>query len=382
MSVVIAGGGLAAQRCVETLRRCGYDGAVTMVCAEAHRPYDRPPLSKAVLADAAAEDAIDFRPESWYRERAVDLALGVAAAGLDAERRELRLSDGTVLEYRQLLIATGSRPRRLGMLERFANVTTLRNKEDARDLRVALESGGPLAVVGAGFIGQEVAAAGRDAGVQTTVLEVEALPLERVLGSTLGSWLRDLHVSEGVDMLLGARLTGARGSDRVESLVLADGREIPCDHVVVGIGVTPDLDWLSGSALPTTGVPTDGDGRTRLPGVYAAGDAAVTFDPSLGRPVTGAHWESASRQGARAAKAMLGLDPGAATTSSFWSDLYGTRIQYLGHASLADDVTIDGDPAERDFTATFTRAGRPVAALLVGRPRHLPQARALLSAQP
>lgn len=380
MSVVIAGGGLAGQRCAETLRRCGYDGAITMVCREPHLPYDRPPLSKSVLADAQAHEAIGFRPESWYHDHAVDLRLAVAAVGLDTAERRLRLSDGNELVYEHLLIATGSRPRRLAMLDGFANVTTLRNQEDARDLRAALDAGCRLAIVGAGFIGQEVAAAGRKAGVKATVVEVEELPLARLLGPTLGSWLRDLHVSEGVGMMLGARLAAVRGADRVEALVLADGSEIPCDHVVLGVGVTPDLDWLAGSGLPTTGVPVDIDGRSAVAGVYAAGDAAATFDSRLGSRAAGAHWESAGRQGSRAAKAMLGLDPGSAGISSFWSDLYGTRIQYLGHASLADAMTIDGDPAARDFTATFTRAGRAVAALLVGRPRQLPQTRALLSA--
>jgi NADPH-dependent 2,4-dienoyl-CoA reductase/sulfur reductase-like enzyme len=380
VSVAVAGGGLAGQRFVETLRRSGYDGAITMVCAETHRPYDRPPLSKAVLADADAEQAIEFRSQAWYRDQSVELRLGVAATGLDAAGRRLELSDGDVLAYDQLLIATGGRPRRLDLLTPFANVTTLRNVEDARELRAALAAGGRLVIVGAGFIGQEVAVAARKAGLETAVIEVAELPMAGLLGPAVGTWLRDLHVGEGVEMLLGAQLTGARGGDRVEALSLADGREVACDHVVVGVGVAPDLDWLAGSGLPSDGVPVDSEGRTSLPGVYAAGDAAATYDPRLGRRLVGGHWESAGRQGSRAAKSMLGLDPGPLTASSFWSDLYGTRLQYLGHASLADEMTIDGDPAERDFTATFTRDGEPVAALLVGRPRQLPAARARLGA--
>ncbi len=380
-AVVIAGGGLAGQRCAETLRRSGFDGPVVMVCAEEHPPYDRPPLSKAVLAGAAAEASIGFRDGDWYAEKAIDLRLGVAAAGLDPGARRLRLSDGATLDYEQLLIATGSRPRTLPLLDASRNVTTLRNLEDARRLRGVLEAGGRLAIVGAGFIGQEVASAARQAGVEVTMIEAEEFPLARVLGPALGPWFRDLHVEEGVELLLGAQLVAAEpaGGERLAALRLADGRVIACDHVVVGVGVVPALDWLEGSGLAPSGVPADADGRTEVPGVWAAGDAAATYDPALGRRVTGAHWESAGRQGARAAKAMLGLDPGRLTLSSFWSDLYGTRIQYLGQASLADDVTIDGDPASRDFTAIFTRAGRPVAALLVGRPGRLPEARALLS---
>ncbi|HEU0318984.1 MAG TPA: FAD-dependent oxidoreductase [Solirubrobacteraceae bacterium] len=377
--VVIAGGGLAGQRCAETLRRSGFDGSIVMVCAESHRPYDRPPLSKAVLAGADAEASLSFRPEAWYRDREIELRLGVAATGLEPGARRLRLAGGGALDYEHLLIATGSRARRLELLDRFPNVTTLRTLEDARVLRAALGTAGRLAIVGAGFIGQEVASAARRAGVAATMIEADAFPLQRVLGPALGPWFRDLHLDHGVEMLLGARLAGVRGSARVEALLLADGRAVECDHVVVGVGVSPELGWVEGSGLPTTGVPVDVDGRAELPGVYAAGDAAATFEPALGRRVTGAHWESAGRQGARAAKAMLGLEAGPVAASSFWSDLYGTRIQYLGHASLADAMTIDGDPDDLDFTATFTHAGRPVAALLVGRPRRLPEVRALLT---
>ena len=163
-------------------------------------------------------------------------------------------------------------------------------------------------------------------------------------------------------------------------MTLSDGRRIACDHVVVGVGVRPDVAWLAGSGLDPAGVRTDADGRTGIPGVFAAGDAAATWVPELGRHVSGGHWESAARQGATAARAMLGLAPARAAAESFWSDLYDTRVQYLGHARLADRATIDGDPDARDFSVTFTRAGDPVAVLLVGRPHRLPQARALLAA--
>lgn len=378
--VVIAGGGLAAQRCAETLRRAGFAGRVRMICAEPHPPYDRPPLSKEVLADAQADETVSFRPPGWYDEKSIELVLGVRACGVDHDSRLLALSDGSTLAYDQLLIATGAAPWRLPMLERFANVTMLRTLDDARELRTTLAQGGDLAIVGAGFIGQEVASAARLAGVRTTVIETAPAPLAHVLGSSLGGWFADLHRSEGVEMLLGRRLVGAGGDGRVDSLTLDDGRVVRCDHVVVGVGVRPDLDWLAGSRLDPAGVRVDVDGRSDVPGVYAAGDAAATFEPRLGRHVVGAHWEAAGRQGARAAKAMLGMDPGPLAPSSFWSDLYGTRIQYLGHAALSDAVSSEGSPDARDFTATFTRAGRPVALLLVGRPAQLPQARAVLAA--
>ena len=379
--LVLVGGGLAAQRCAETLRRSGYEGAIVLVCAEGHRPYDRPPLSKDALASASVDgEDYAFRPAGWYEENDVQLRLGVRATGLDTGRKVLRLSDGEELGYDKLLIATGAAPSRLPLLDRFANVTTLRTLDDARELRAVLARGEDLVIVGAGFIGQEVAAAARAAGVSATVIEAAQAPLEPVLGPALGGWFADMHREEGVDVVLGRTVVAAHGNGRAEEVVLDDGRRLDCAHIVVGVGVRPALDWLQGSGLEPTGVEVDDAGRSAVPDVYAAGDAAATYNPVLRRHVTGGHWEAAGRQGMRAAKAMLGLDPGHTTPSSFWSDLYGTRVQYLGHSHGHDEVRVDGDPARRDFRATFVRAGRPVAALLVGRPHELPATRALLAA--
>jgi len=355
--IVIAGGGLAAQRCAETLRRSGYEGRVRMVCGEPHAPYDRPPLSKAVLA--GTEDDLAFRPSDWYGEHDVELLLGRHAIALSCERREIKLVGGDVLAYEQLLVATGSRPRQLSLLSRFANVHTLRSIDDARALRTALATGGRLVIIGAGFIGQEVAVAAARAGVQTTIVETAAAPLQALLGTTIGAWFAQLHRAHGVEVLLNAEVAGAHGGDRVEALTLRDGRRLDCDHVLVGIGVDPDIGWLEGSGLVLGGTPD----------VFLAGDATG-----------GGHWETAARQGAAAARAMLGLAPAQPAPASFWSDLYDTRVHYLGHAPSADGVTVDGDPAARDFSVTFTRAGAPVAVLLVGRAHDLPNARALLAA--
>jgi NADPH-dependent 2,4-dienoyl-CoA reductase/sulfur reductase-like enzyme len=375
--IVIVGGGLAGQRCAETLRRSGYDGRIRIVCAERHRPYDRPPLSKDALA---GDVGVAFRPEAWYEDNRVELLLGVRATRLRPRRHELTLDDGSTIGYDLLLVATGSRPRLLPLLERFANVTSLRTLDDAHGLRAALAPGARLAIVGAGFIGQEVAAAARNAGVETTLIEAAPVPLDAVLGRAQGEWFAALHRAHGVDLRLGRQVAEASGNGRVESLRLDDGATIDCDHVLVGIGVQPDLDWVIGSGLDPTGIRTDAIGQTNVLDVWAAGDAAAVFDPVLGRHVPGGHWESAARQGARVARAMLGLEPGALPPASFWSDLYGTRVHYLGHARVADEVSVDGDPDARDFTATFTRSGRPVAVLLVGRAQHLPAARDLLAA--
>ena len=377
--IVIAGGGLAAQRCAEALRRTDYDGPIRMICAEPHRPYDRPPLSKALLDSDGADHGVSFRPSVWYEEQEIDLLVGVAAEGLDPAARAVALSNGTSLRYRRLLIATGSRPRTLPLLDGFDNVSALRTVDDAHALRPVLRDGSRLVIVGGGFIGQEVAAAAVKAGAETTIVEAARAPMEALLGPTMGEWFAGLHRRHGVTVITGAEVARAAGNGRVESLTLADGRRLRCDHVLVGIGVVPDLGWVAGTSLEPTGIHTGPGGRTSVPGVFAAGDAAATYQPALGCRVPGGHWESAAREGAAAASAMLGLALPPAPAASFWSDLYGTRVQYLGHAPLADAAAIDGDTTAPDFTVTFTRAGAPVAVLLVGRPHDLPRARALLS---
>jgi NADPH-dependent 2,4-dienoyl-CoA reductase/sulfur reductase-like enzyme len=378
--IVIAGGGLAAQRCAESLRRNGYEGRLKMVCAEPHRPYDRPPLSKDLLTGEHQADELPYRPIAWYEQQGIELLLGVGASGLSPAERRVRLSDGTVLRYAKLLIATGGRPRTLPLLEGYANVSTLRTLEHSEQLGEVLREQARLAVLGAGFIGQEVAATARKLGAEVTMIEAASCPLVGVLGPRLGDWFTRLHRQEGVAVITDCTVTRVQGNGDLSTLHLSDGRVVQADHVVVGVGVEPDVGWLAGSGLPhDRGVPVDQDGRTdELEDVFAAGDAAATFDPLIGGHVTGSHWEAAGRQGARAARAMLGLDPGGAPATSFWTDQYGIRIQYLGHARLADAVTLDGEESSRSFTATFTRAGRPVAALLVDRPRSLPAARRMI----
>jgi NADPH-dependent 2,4-dienoyl-CoA reductase/sulfur reductase-like enzyme len=225
-----------------------------------------------------------------------------------------------------------------------------------------------------------VAASARALGAAVTMIEAAPAPLHRVLGAELGDWFAHLHRSEGVEVITGATVQRVQGTGgRIRALVLATGEVVGTDHVLVAAGVAPDAGWLAGSGLEAgAGVRVDHDGRTGVDGVYAAGDVAATFDPVAGCHLLGSHWEAAGRQGARVARAMLGQATGAAGPASFWTDQYGIRIQHLGHAPLADAVTIDGEPARRDFAATFTSTGRPVAVLLVGRPRALPQARQMI----
>lgn len=370
--VLIVGGGLAAQRCAETLRRRGYEGPVRMVCAEPDPPYDRPPLSKELLAGTVEEESVAYRPAWWYEEKQVELLLGARAEALDPEARTVALDSGAELRYEKLLIATGSAARRLPFLEGYENVHALRTLADARLLRQELVPGARLAIVGAGFIGQEVAATARRLGVEVTMIEALETPLAPILGEEVGTWFADLHLSEGVRVMTGAMLEGARGKGRVEELTLAGGKAVACDAVVVGVGTAPATAWLRGSGLDGSGVRTDTSGRARLPGVFAAGDASVPFDPRFGAHARTEHWDAAAWQGTAAARAMLGEYPGTPPLPSFWSDQYGLRIQYVGHAHHADAVLVEGDPGERDFEAVFTRSGIPVAGLAVGRPRAIP----------
>jgi 3-phenylpropionate/trans-cinnamate dioxygenase ferredoxin reductase subunit len=377
--IVIAGGGLAGQRCTETLRRSGWDGPIRIVCSEPERPYDRPPLSKAALIDSAADAGLPYRSAEWYDEQAVDLLLGVSAAGLEPAHRRLRLSDGRALRYDRLLISTGGRPRTLPMLSGYENVSVLRTLEDARELRSVLRSRPRLAVVGAGFIGLEIAASARTLGVEVTLIEAAARPLAGVLGARLGTWFARLHAAEGVDVRTGVTIERVQANGAIRSLHLSDGSAVDVDHVVVGVGIQADVDWLADSGLDVSpGVPVDAHGQTAAPDVFAAGDAAATFDHGCGRYLPGSHWEAAGRQGTRSARLMLGLDPGPAPATSFWTDQYGLRIQSIGRSLPGDAIEIDGDLEARDFTAIFSRAGRAVAALLVDRPRHLPAARTLI----
>ena len=278
--VVIAGGGLAAQRASETLRRNGYDGAVRVIAREPHAPYDRPPLSKEFLAGELDERALEFRPQPWYAEHDVELLLGERATGLDAPRREVQLAGGGRVPFEQLLIATGSAPRRLAGTERYENVYELRTRDDARALREALSTRPRLIVIGAGFIGQEVAATAKRLGATVTIIEAAATPLEAILGPQLGEWFADFHRREGIKLVLSARIARFHGARAVHAVELEHGRRIGCDLLVVGIGTEPATSWLRDSGLDQGGVRVDAAGRTAIPGIFAAGDASAQFERS------------------------------------------------------------------------------------------------------
>ncbi len=379
--VLIAGGGLAAQRCCETLRSRGFDGRIRVICEEPVAPYDRPPLSKAVLAGDRDPATLPFRTAEWYQEHAVELLLEERAQAIDLATATVELTSGAKLRYDSLVVATGSRPRTLPGLERFRNAHTLRTVADACALRDELTGNGRLVVVGAGFIGLEVAATARGRGVDVTVIEAASEPLMRVLGPDLGRWFADLHRAQGVELLTSTHVSRfGSGADAIEWVEVADGRRIACASLLVGIGIEPDTLWLDGSGLDPDGVRVDERGRTSAADVYAAGDACRPLDPNTGDYQRTEHWEAAAKQGAQVARTIVGDDPSPLALSSFWTDQYGLRIQTIGDATRADAVEIDGEPESRDFSAMMLRAGTPIAAMTVARPRALPELRRQIEA--
>jgi 3-phenylpropionate/trans-cinnamate dioxygenase ferredoxin reductase component len=375
--VVIVGAGLAGQRCAETLRASGFDGPIRMAGDELFAPYDRPPLSKDLLRAETAHELVALRPDGWHAANGVGLLTGRRAVALDPQSRTITLDDGSPLRGTDVVIATGARPRTLPLLEGAVNAFTLRTLVDARALGAALAPGARLVVAGAGFVGLEVAATARVAGVEVTVVEAAPAPLARVLGATVGRALAERHRREGVDVRTDARIVAAhtRRDGRVTSLMLASGERLGCDAVLVAVGTAPAAAWVGRPA----GVLVDGTGRAAWPGVWAAGDVALSVGRD-GRAVRTEHWESAARQGVAVARAILGRPLPPVSPPAFWSDQFGTRVHFVGGAEGHDAVAVDGDVAAGDATVLYLKHGRAVGGLLVGRPRDLPRLRARVAA--
>ncbi len=385
MHVVVVGGSLAGLRAAEALRREGHDGPITALGEEHHAPYDRPPLSKQVLTGRVdAEDTALGVGEG----DGIDWRLGVAACGLDLDRRRVLLAGGEQVAFDGLVIATGSRPRSLPALRDHDGVHLLRTLDDALALRAALGTGSPrVAVVGAGVIGLEVAASARARGLEVTVLELAPTPLERVVGPQLAAVVTELHRAHGVDLRLGTVVEGLAGDGRVEAVRLAGGEPVPADVVVVGVGAHPATAWLEGS-----GVDLDGgvlcDSRLRVlsrgrpvPGVVAAGDVA-RWDRPGGGPTRLEHWTNAVESAAAAATTLLRGDeaPAYGPVPYVWSDQHDRKIQVVGLLEAGDEMAVvDGSLEERRFAAAFGRAGRLAAGVGFSRPAKVMALRRLIA---
>lgn len=387
-SVVVAGASLAGLRAVEELRARGVDGSVTVIGDEPHAPYDRPPLSKQVLAGEWPLDriALAVAADGGLDALDIDWRLGVRASGLDVEGRRVLLGDGDEVAYDGLVIATGASPRELPGTGDLAGVHTLRTLDDCLAVRAGLDAGARrVVVVGAGFIGSEVAATCRTLGCDVTILEALPVPLGRALGDEMGAVMGELHRDNGVDLRLGVGVAAIEGDGRVERVRLADGSVVEADLVVVGIGVTPNTGWLEGSGLALDdGVVCDATTWV-APGVVAAGDVARWPSHRFGELMRVEHWDNAIAMGEHAARRLVAEHtPGAQPEPYdpvpwFWSDQYDRKIQLAGRSSAADEVrVVDGSTDERRFVALYRRGDRLAGVLAMNRPRPLVSFRRLV----
>lgn len=390
-SVVVVGASLAGFHGAQALRKAGFDGELTMVGAEPHRPYDRPPLSKEYLAATRDEDALGLAGADGDG-LALTWRLGVEATGLDLDRRRVQLSDGDEVPFEGLLVATGGTPRQLpGVDPALGGVHLLRTLDDARALRADLDgSPGRVVVVGAGFIGAEVAATCRDRGLEVTLLEALPVPLAQAIGPRMGAVLADVQRDHGVDVRLGVGVEALEGEGRVGRVRLSDGTTVSADVVVVGVGVRPATEWLEGSGLQLdNGIVCD-ETCLAAPGVVAAGDVARWPNGAFGGELMRVeHWDNAIAMGTYAAQRLLAGEAGSVAAGGapyapipwFWSDQYDRKIQLAGRVRPDDEVeVIDGTVEERRFAAIYGRAGRLVGVFGMNRPRQVMVFRNLLAA--
>ncbi len=374
--IVVVGASLAGLRAVEALRREGYEGALTLVGEEPHAPYDRPPLSKQVLRGEWGEDRLDLRRGAGLEELELDARLGVRATGLDGRAREVQLADGSRLPYDGLLIATGARARRLPLGEGLSGVHVVRTLEDATALRDALVAGPRVCVIGAGFIGLEVAASCRALGLSVTAIEGLPLPLVNKLGVPMAAAVADLHRAEGVDLRCGVTVAAIEGDGRVERVRLSDGAAIDADLLVMGVGVAPNVEWLQGSGIELDdGVLCDARCATALPDVVAAGDVARWPNALFDETMRVEHWTHAVEQANAAVQRLL---RGAEATEPFapapyfWSDQYNVKVQFAGRAREGDELqVIEGSVEARKLVALYGREGRVTGVLTWNRPPKL-----------
>lgn len=376
-TISVVGASLAGLYSAQALRDQGFDGRLVVIGDEPHRPYDRPPLSKDFLAGKIEADALAIEAPDDSLD--ADWFLGGAAVALDPTTREVVLAGGERISSDGVVIATGARARSLPESADLAGVHVLRTLDDAHALRMELVAGARLVVIGAGFIGGEVASTAKALGLDVTVVEALPTPLAGPLGVEMGAVVSGLHEDAGVRLRCGVGVRRLVGRGRVEAVQLADGTLLPADLVVVGIGAVPNVEWLSGSGVELgNGVQCDRQGRTSVPGVVAVGDCASWHEPRLGRPYRVEHWTGAMERPALAVASLLhgsesggsGPDAGSTNVPYFWSDQYEVRIQFAGHAAEADSVTVeDGSVESRSLLAVYRRGDVPVAVLAMNQAR-------------
>jgi len=364
---VIVGASLAGATAVQVLREEGFTGRLVLLGAEPNRPYERPPLSKGLLQGTSAREDVFVHPSDWYAWNDVDLRLGTTVTSIDRAAKTVTCDDGQTVGYDRLLLATGSEPRRLRLPGADRDqVVYLRQLEDCDRLRIAFGESSRVAIIGAGWIGLEVAAAARARGLEVTVLETADLPLLRVLGPEVAQVFADLHRAHGVHLLTGVQVAVLTE----EGVELVDGTTVPADLIVVGVGIAPVVTLAADAGLAVSdGVDVDEHLRTADPAVFAAGDVANALHPTLGRRLRVEHWENARRQGALAARSMLGQDVVFDRLPYFFSDQYELGMEYVGYVApgASDRVVFRGDVARHEFIAFWLGGGRVLAAMTVNR---------------
>jgi 3-phenylpropionate/trans-cinnamate dioxygenase ferredoxin reductase subunit len=367
-SVVILGGGAAGDSAAATLRLEGYGGPITIVDADPDAPYDRPNCSKDYLAGNAPEEWLPLRPEDFEREQGIERRRGKRAASLEPRQRRVRLDDGATLEYGALLLATGASPIRLGpdVDSGRTPIHYLRTLADSRAIIAAASGARRVVVLGASFIGLEVAASLRARDLEVHLVGPGGLPLERVLGSELGRFVKGLHEEHGVVFHLGTKPRSIGAGE----VVLEDGTRLPADFVVAGIGVKPNLELAESAGLALDrGLTVNERLETSAPTIFAAGDIARWPDPRTGERIRVEHWVVAQRQGQAAARSMLGLGERFDDVPFFWSQHYDVPISYTGHAERWDGIEVDGDIEGRDCAVRYRRGGRTLAVATIYRDR-------------
>jgi apoptosis-inducing factor 3 len=364
-SIIIIGGGAAGLAAADMLRREGYSGPLTMISADNAPPCDRPNLSKDFLAGTAPEEWIPLRPPEWYSERNIDLVLNSRATSLDTKQKKITTEDGETYEYGALLLATGADPVELP-LEGVtpSQILYLRSFADSKAIVAKATSAKQVVVVGASFIGLEVAASLRARGIVVHVVASDQVPMERILGSRVGAFVRSLHESHGVVFHLGETVRHVDG----DKVTLTGGQTIEADFIVLGVGVRPSISLAEQAGLKMDrGIAVDEYLETSAPGVFAAGDAARWPYPLTRERIRVEHWVVAERQGQTAAKNMLGLHERFEAVPFFWSQHYDVAINCVGHAEKWDTINVDGDIEKRDCSVSYERDGRTLAVVTIFR---------------
>ncbi|WTU47231.1 FAD-dependent oxidoreductase [Streptomyces sp. NBC_00057] len=367
---VIVGASLAGAKAAEALRGNGFDGRILLIGDEPDPPYERPPLSKGYLMGKQDRETIFVHPSQWYADQGIDLRLDTMVTAIDRDRKAVTVSGGKTIGYDKLLLVTGASPHRLAVPGAdLDSVLYLRRVGDCERIQRTFRSASRIVLVGGGWIGLEVAAAAREAGIEATVLVAGELPLMRVLGPQIAPVFADLHREHGVDLRLGARLTEIVGEkEKVAGVRLADGTRIDADAVVVGVGATPNTRLAAESGLQVNnGVVVDASLRTSDPDIYAAGDVANALHPMLGKHIRVDHWANALHQPGTAARSMLGERALYDRVPYFFTDQYDLGMEYAGYAEPGsyDDVVVRGDLASREFIAFWVADGRVLAGMNV-----------------